>query len=198
MVSMRLKICCSRSSRKFKKIGRTEFDVRLRHNRLEKWKMLAEELLCKAAPWNERVQEILLMEEAKKATNWHQWPESKTFHSILRKDCISSYVKLSYKKNGLKKPLKSYSWEFSQYCKKNDCSVSHIKVDGNVKCRNKWKPVGSLWNRTNTPVAGLHNKSRFVSWYLASEKLLILAHALLPSACWVFARTAGWILWKWI
>lgn len=140
MVSMRLKICCSRSSRKFKKIGRTEFDVRLRHNRLEKWKMLAEELLCKAAPWNERVQEMLLMEEAKKATNWHQWPESKTFHSILRKDCISSYVKLSYKKNGLKKPLKSYSWEFSQYCKKMTAvflilklmAMLNVEINGNL------------------------------------------------------------------
>lgn len=30
--------------------------------------MLAEELLCQAAPWNERVQEMLLMDEAKKAT----------------------------------------------------------------------------------------------------------------------------------
>lgn len=86
----------------------------------------------------------------------------------------------------LKSPLKSSSWEFSFLSTvKNECSVSYIKGDGDVKWRNKWKPVGSLWNGTNKPVAGLHNKSRFVSWYLVSDKLLILAHALLPSTCWV-------------
>lgn len=86
----------------------------------------------------------------------------------------------------LERSLKSSSWQFSFLSTmKNDCSVSYMKVDGDVKWRNKWRPVGSLWNGTNTPVAGLHNKSLFVSWYLPSDKLLILAHTLLPSTCWV-------------
>lgn len=69
---------------------------------------------------------------------------------------------------------------------KNDCRVSYIKVDNDVKCKNKWKPVGSLWNGTNTPLAGFLNESCFVSLYLTSDKLLISACVLWPSACFCF------------
>lgn len=159
--------------------------------------MLAEELLCKAAPWNERVQEMLLTEEAKKATIGINDQSQRLFTLFWEKIVFPHMWNFRIRKMDLKSLWKVTPENFPSAVK-NDCSVSYIQVDGNVKCRNKWKPAGSLWNRTNTPVAGLHDKSRFVSWYLASEKLLIFAHALLPSTCWVFARTAGWVLWKWI
>lgn len=41
----------------------------------------------------------------------------------------------------------------------------------------------TCWKSTDIPVAGLLNESHFVFWYLASEKLLVSARALLPSIC---------------
>lgn len=122
--------------------------IRFRQNGFEGWKALAKEcwILCKTATRDDRVQGLLLVKKTWVLRNTligindQRWPKSSERNRDSSVYFKNRFYYLRYKtfpirKMELKNPLKSSSWEFSfPSTIKNDCSVSYIKVNTDVKC----------------------------------------------------------------